>query len=141
MRKFTLGLNAVKNTDYIRKYFKQKFCKIKFLQKIRYLYLPGIELEGSKIHCFWNIKQWNGRKTFTSIQRPNRVILWGSCDLKLYIHSKIMSYFIRSIKINCNSSWETNYSKTPIIQTSDEKNWFSLELALSAPGLLKNQVL
>ncbi len=33
MRKFTLGLNATENTDYIEKYFKQKLRRIKFPKK------------------------------------------------------------------------------------------------------------
>ncbi len=43
MKKFTLEPNAVKNIDYIEKYFKQKLYKIKFVAKnslSAYLYLP-----------------------------------------------------------------------------------------------------
>ncbi len=31
--RFTSRLNMAKNTDYIKKWFKQKFCKIKFPTK------------------------------------------------------------------------------------------------------------
>ncbi len=50
--KFTLGLEAAKNTDYIKKYFKQKLRRIKFPKKNSadaYFYLPQeLEPEGFK---------------------------------------------------------------------------------------------
>ncbi len=41
--RFSLGLNAVKSSDYIEKFFNQKLAKIKFLTKNSvdaYFYLP-----------------------------------------------------------------------------------------------------
>ncbi len=74
MRKFLLGQNAVKNTVYIEKCFKQKLRKIQFPQKNSvdtYVYLPqewrGSGGEGgSKDLYFLNKMHRNGR-TFTSI--------------------------------------------------------------------------
>ncbi len=43
MRKFFLGLNAVKNTDYVEKCVKRKLFRIKFSSKKlmgAYVYLP-----------------------------------------------------------------------------------------------------
>ncbi len=43
MRKFTLGPNAAKSTDYIKKCFEQKLFRIKFPKKKSvgaYVYLP-----------------------------------------------------------------------------------------------------
>ncbi len=60
MKKFTLGLNAAKNTDYIKKYFKKTLHRIKFntknLEKVYSLSLPGMELENSRNLFFFNIK-------------------------------------------------------------------------------------
>ncbi len=43
MKKFTFGLEAAKNTNYIKNYFKQKLRRIEFTKKNSedaYLYLP-----------------------------------------------------------------------------------------------------
>ncbi len=84
MRKFTLGLNAAKSTNYIEKYFKQKLCKIIFptknsmdayvyrsqgwiygtpkmcLSGIMSLSTSGVELGGSKDLLF--LKYYNALK-------------------------------------------------------------------------------
>ncbi len=49
--RFTFGLNAARNTDYIEKYAKQKLCKIKFPAKNSLgvcFYPPRVELWGDK---------------------------------------------------------------------------------------------
>ncbi len=61
------------------------------------LFLPGAELGVPKIYY------WNREKRFASFWRSHKIILWGSCDLKMYIYLKIIPlYFVKSIKINCN---------------------------------------
>ncbi len=53
--RFTFGLNAAKNTDYIKISFKQKVFRIKFPTKISvdaYLYLPQ---EGARDNPFSNL--------------------------------------------------------------------------------------
>ncbi len=64
MRKFTLGLNAAKNTGYIEKYFQQKFRRIKFLQKTQQTHMSISTKNGAKglQRCvlFKVIPHWNG---------------------------------------------------------------------------------
>ncbi len=53
--RFTLGLNAARNTDYIKQCFKQKLFKIKFPKKTHGripLFIPGVKLGGSKDYHF-----------------------------------------------------------------------------------------
>ncbi len=62
--RFTLGLNAEKNTDYIEKWFKQKLHKIKFStknSKEANLYLPLEWSYGASKMCpVWKIViHWN----------------------------------------------------------------------------------
>ncbi len=53
--RFTLELNTAKNTDCIKKCFKQKLYKIKFPTKTRvYVSPPGLELGVLKIFHFGN---------------------------------------------------------------------------------------
>ncbi len=56
MRKFILGLNAAKNTDYIEKCFEQKLRRIKVPKKNsvdEYLYVPQeLSYGAPKISCF-----------------------------------------------------------------------------------------
>ncbi len=65
-RRSTSGLNGGKITDYIKKCFKLKLFKIKFLTKVSLrilcLFHPGVELRDSKDGHFWNIlMRWNGK--------------------------------------------------------------------------------
>ncbi len=97
--RFTFGQNAVKNINYTEKCFKQKLPKnvsnkscgeLNFLQKTQWKHISLCTLEVvlgvPKICCFWNIiMHWNRRKTFTSFQKPHRVI---SRDLKMCIIKK-----------------------------------------------------
>ncbi len=64
----TLRLNAAKDTEYIKKYFKQKWFRIKFPTKNSgsiFLSSSGVELGDSKDCHFWNIMYQNGKSRFT----------------------------------------------------------------------------
>ncbi len=68
-----------------------------------YLYLSQEWSQGLQKFAVFDIiiKHRNGRGTFTSLQRPHRVILQSSSDLKMYINSKIRPCTLSlSIKIN-----------------------------------------
>ncbi len=69
LSRFSLGLNAAKNTYYIEKCFKQKLRKIKFLTVIcgrKSLSPSGVEQKVSENFHFWNIKVlWNREKKVT----------------------------------------------------------------------------
>ncbi len=58
--RFTLGLNAATNTDYIKKRFEQKLFRIKFSRKKLPVHIPQsppeVELWGSQYRHFWNRK-------------------------------------------------------------------------------------
>ncbi len=57
-RRFTLMLNAGKNTDYIKKCFEQKLLELNFYKKLSEsisLSPSGMELGESKDCHFWNI--------------------------------------------------------------------------------------
>ncbi len=56
--RFTLGLNAAKNTHYIKKCFKYILFKIKFTTKRSvgaHVYLPLEWSKGLLFEAFWNI--------------------------------------------------------------------------------------
>ncbi len=78
--RFTLTLNTAKNIDYIEKCFKQKLSIIKFIAKNKWTLISIFLRSGAtglqKFAVFYIIiMHWNGRETFTSLQRPHRVIL------------------------------------------------------------------
>ncbi len=68
MKKFTLGLNTVKNTDYIKKYFKQTLWRIKCPTKNSvdaYVYLSQeCSKRGSKNLLFLKYKAPKWEKDF-----------------------------------------------------------------------------
>ncbi len=66
---FTLRLNAAKNTDYIKKWFKQKFLLIKFPQKTQWTHIFIFPRNGArgapKICQFLNIiMHWNDVQSY-----------------------------------------------------------------------------
>ncbi len=69
MRKFTLGLNAAKTTDYTEKYFKQKLRRIEFPTKKKKLVntcliSPRNRLGGSKNLLFLKYEVLKWEKNF-----------------------------------------------------------------------------
>ncbi len=87
--RFTLGLNPAKNSDYIKKYFKQKLCKIKFSKKKKvnrciFLSTPEMELEGSDDLHFWNITMHWMKKVHFGVERCKKYELcWKMLQAKV----------------------------------------------------------
>ncbi len=52
---------------------------------------PGMELE---IYDLWFLNNALKREKNYVILEASPSILWGICDLKIYIHSKIMPYIL-----------------------------------------------
>ncbi len=67
MKKFNLGMNATKNTDYIEKFLKQKLRRIKFPEKCHGAHISTSAKSGvgvPKIWHFWNnTLEWESRFT------------------------------------------------------------------------------
>ncbi len=59
MRKFTLGLNATKNTDYIEKCFNQEARRIKFRTKTQWMHISIYPKSGAGALKFAFLKYYN----------------------------------------------------------------------------------
>ncbi len=96
---FTLGLNAVKNTDFMKKSSSKSCLELNSLQKVMgciCLFSPGVELGGSK--------DWQVRSIIMQGMEENRLTSWfnaaGNTDyMKKKVQIKIVQIPISYIRI------------------------------------------